>query len=356
MNRCYYLSALLILLGLLVSCNMPAGSGNLREQQALQTVARETVSAQQTQVAPLTQTAVSTGQNLVTETQTAVEPSPTITNSPMPGATQIPIPCNWAGFISDVTIPDNTEIVAGATFTKIWRLKNLGTCIWTSGYRLNYSHGDRMNAPDNLSITSGSVPSGGMLDVAVTLVAPGTPGTYQGNFMLRSPDNIIFGIGGGASQSFWVKIVVVDANTATPTVTHTSSLTASSTATATNTSAPPNFVISYDNVHNCGGSSYATTRVDNVGGAIFESVQITIEDLTTSTILYGPGTNDTPFMSSSGDCPPQGTTLAPGGTAYIAANIAGYTSGNTARETLVMCTQNGLAGDCVTKTVDFVLP
>ena len=96
--------------------------------------------------------------------------------------------------------------------------------------------------------------------------------------------------------------------------------------------------------------------VDNIGGVAFESVQITIEDLTAVVVLYGPGTNNSPFLGSSGDCPPQASALAPGGAAYIAANIAGYISGNTARETLTMCTQDGLGGDCITKSVDFVLP
>ena len=31
-------------------------------------------------------------------------------------------------------MPDNTEIAAGTTFVKTWRLKNNGSCTWTSGY------------------------------------------------------------------------------------------------------------------------------------------------------------------------------------------------------------------------------
>lgn len=361
--------ALVIMLGvILIGCNMPRGAGSLSDQVLTQTAAQETFNAQLNQSLPLTWTAVaSEGQdqaqqppnNTATLTATASpSPSATFTYTPIIQAPAQPPPCNWAGFIADVTIPDNTQIVTGSAFTKIWRLQNLGSCTWTSGYRLTYSHGDRMNAPDNQSITAGSVPPGAMVDVSVSLVAPGSPGTYQGNFMLRSPDGYAFGIGGNANQSFWVRIVAINADTATPTVTSTPSFTPTNTytPTATNTTAPPDFLLSYNNLHDCGGNPYATTRVDNIGGVAFESVQITIQDLTGAVTLYGPATSDNPYLSGSSDCPPQSDALAPGGVAYIAASIAGYTSGNTARETLVMCTQNGLAGDCVTRTVDFVLP
>jgi hypothetical protein len=342
--------------GMLISCNMPRKQ---TEEQLRQTAARETVSAQLTQGFGLTLTALVGGDTLTvtpdqgTTTQTPITPSPTNTNPPFIPAPNTPIPCNWAGFIADVTIPDNTEIVAGSTFQKIWRLQNLGSCTWTSGYRLAYSHGDRMGAPDDVSIISGSVPPGGMVDVAVDLVAPDVAGTYQGNFMLRTPEGFIFGIGGNASQSFWVKIIV-EPITATPTATGT----ASATPTETATTAPPDFVLSFENVHNCGGAApYATTRVDNIGGVAFESVEITILDITAATTLYGPGTNNTPFTAGAGDCPPGASALNPGGVAYIAAYIgAAPPSGNTARETLKMCTGDGLTGDCITKSVDFVLP
>jgi len=35
--------------------------------------------------------------------------------------------CDWAQFISDVTVPDGTKYEPGATFKKTWRLKNIGT-------------------------------------------------------------------------------------------------------------------------------------------------------------------------------------------------------------------------------------
>jgi len=33
--------------------------------------------------------------------------------------------CNWAQFVTDVTVPDGTYLAPGTTFTKTWRLKNI---------------------------------------------------------------------------------------------------------------------------------------------------------------------------------------------------------------------------------------
>lgn len=37
-------------------------------------------------------------------------------------------------FVADVTIPDGTEVTAGATFTKVWEMQNVGTVPWTQRF------------------------------------------------------------------------------------------------------------------------------------------------------------------------------------------------------------------------------
>jgi hypothetical protein len=228
------------------------GDGDL-----LATIARQTVAAKLTKAAAETQAAPGSSdtepddqeqeqdqdQNQdqdadAEDEETDPKDSPTPTSSPRPPATNTPIPCNWAAFVDDVTYADGTEVVAGTTFTKTWRLRNIGTCSWTSGYSLIYNSGDRMSAPDSTSVTGGTVAPGATVDVSVNLTAPDSPGTYQGNFMLRSPDNIVFGIGGSASSYFWVKIEVIPADTATPTVTSTPTSTLTPTSTPTNVPEP----------------------------------------------------------------------------------------------------------------------
>jgi len=217
---------------------MPGREG---EEGLMTTLARQTVSAKLTQAFLETQVASGLAPTPTNTTDPGVSATPENTSTPMftntPGSTPTssPIPCNWAQFVSDVSIPDDTEIVAGTTFTKTWRLRNVGSCDWTSGYRLIFDSGDRMNAPFESQFTGGIVSYGNQVDISVQLTAPANPGTYMGYYKLRSSDNIVFGTGGNAEGNFWVRIVVL-APTATPTMTPT--FTETPTPTITNTPLP----------------------------------------------------------------------------------------------------------------------
>jgi hypothetical protein len=111
--------------------------------------------------------------------------------------------------VEDVTIPDKTEILPGQEFIKTWRLQNAGTCTWTDKYVLIFVSGEQMNGNSPLPL-SGSTAPGSTLDVAITLKAPGTTGTYQGNWELRDPNGIIFGSGNASTDPFYVLIKVVE--------------------------------------------------------------------------------------------------------------------------------------------------
>ena len=132
--------------------------------------------------------------------------TPTFTNTPT--ITNTPIPCNWAQFIEDVNYPDSTEVTAGTTFEKKWRIKNTGTCQWTSGHKLAFAHGDRMEAPDSVAVTNGTIAPEATAVIAVTLKAPASAGTYVGYFKLKGPDGEQFDIQKTPNDEFWVKIVV----------------------------------------------------------------------------------------------------------------------------------------------------
>ena len=71
-----------------------------------------------------------------------------------------------------MTIDDGTEISAGEPFQKIWRLKNVGSCTWTSAYDLVFDSGTQMSAPDSQQLTTETVDPGQKIDIAVNLVAP----------------------------------------------------------------------------------------------------------------------------------------------------------------------------------------
>lgn len=230
------------LLLLLAACNFPGQYAQpTTGPDVIYTAAAQTLIAQQTQAAAGTPIVIAspttggvaatpTSPVVIIPTDTSVPPTnvppsntPLPTNTPVPPtATPIPIPCDRASFVSDVTIPDNTEVATGATFVKTWRLKNNGSCTWTSGYSVVFYNGDAMSGPASAPITNGTVPPGSTIDIAVTLIAPTTPGSYTGNWRLRNSGGALFGIGQDADQSFWAKIkAVAPTPTPSPTASYT---------------------------------------------------------------------------------------------------------------------------------------
>ena len=123
---------------------------------------------------------------------------------------------NKASFVSDVTIPDNTVLNAGQPFTKTWRISNTGTCIWAWDYKLTYYSETRMDAPDEVPLDV-TYP-GQTTDISVNLVAPSSPGTYRGNFVIENPEGLIMQV--DEDSRLWLIIQVENtAPTATPTTT-----------------------------------------------------------------------------------------------------------------------------------------
>lgn len=138
----------------------------------------------------------------------AVTPAPTETAAPLP---TVQVGCtDSALYVADVTIPDNTQIRAGEKFTKTWRLKNTGSCIWNQRYALVFVGGEQMGAVITTPLTE--TPPGAALEISVELTAPAADGFYTGLFELRNP--VARSISIGAVTSIWVKIQV--GNPATP--------------------------------------------------------------------------------------------------------------------------------------------
>jgi hypothetical protein len=226
MNKKVVPITIAILLLVSLACYAPtAGAPTALPEGALATAVIQTYQAIQAQTAlaglsvtpSATNTPVSsdtpapTGTTASTETPTLTNTptftyTPTLTPSDTPTVTPTPVPCNWAKYVTDVTIPDNTRIIHNALFDKIWRIQNIGGCTWTSGYKIVFDHGDLMSAPLEAQLTTGTVPPGSTIDLKLTLRAPDSEGVYQGFFRLKSPDGQIFGIGQTADKPFWVKI------------------------------------------------------------------------------------------------------------------------------------------------------
>ena len=140
---------------------------------------------------------------------------------------------NKATFVSDVTIPDNSNVDAGASFVKTWRVRNDGTCIWWSGYTLTHYSEETLGAPASVPLPVTN--PGETADISINLVAPSVAGKYQGNFVIKNPEGLIMQVDN--DSRLWVIINVSSTPTGTPAATSTTTIaTAASgggTATAT---------------------------------------------------------------------------------------------------------------------------
>jgi hypothetical protein len=190
---------ILILSIILYGCNIPFFSSTNVETGALFTEAAATLKA-------------------MTEIASLVTPSPTPTNN---GLTQIPVPtieitpnpsetggvCDKASFHGDVNIPDGTILPPSTKFTKIWKIRNDGTCTWTTDYALVFYDGYGMGANAAVPLEV-EVEPGQIAEIKLDLTAPLASGVYRSNWKLRNAEGVVFGLGTNGTNSFWVEIEV----------------------------------------------------------------------------------------------------------------------------------------------------
>lgn len=120
-------------------------------------------------------------------------------------------------FVEDLNVPDDTVFSPGEEFAKRWRLRNNGTCPWSTDYSILFVGGDQMSAEEQIPLKQ-SVAVSETLDVSVAMIAPLEPGTYRGNFQIADPTGEPFGIDGIIEDAFFLQIVVEEASvpSATP--------------------------------------------------------------------------------------------------------------------------------------------
>lgn len=207
-------------LGFLSACNLPnenqETTPTLSVTQAYQTVqARLTQAVTRTPGATRTPVPTDSGLPTPTDTQAAA-----VNTATVPAATNTATAndCDKAapGVPIDVTIPDDTRMQPNHTFTKVWRLRNVGTCTWGPDYRVQFFSGEIMGAPRSVSLPD-AVDPGDNVDIAVEMVAPKEAGIHQGNWKLQNANGEWFGIGPNGNSPFWVRIEVVPLPTNTPT-------------------------------------------------------------------------------------------------------------------------------------------
>lgn len=257
--------AVTILLLAALACNLPqptpppSEGPNAAFTAAAQTVAAALTQSAQNPLATATNTQAGAPPPPPTATNTNA-PAPTIapinTNTPFPTSTQ---QCDKAEFVTDVTIPDGTVVPAGSSFTKTWRIKNIGTCTWTPSYTIVYDHGNQMGGP-NAQALGVTVNPGQTVDIAVNLVAPTTPNDYTGYWKLRNASGVTF-------TQFYADIKVQAASTfAVTSVTYT----LSTWSDAGHTNCPR--VVAHITVNQAGTVTFKWTRQDDPNGGASQSI------------------------------------------------------------------------------------
>ena len=152
-----------------------------------------------------------------------VLPTPTVPSQATAVPTATAQACvNGMQFVEDINLDDQNmtnppQMPPGTPFTKVWRIRNTGSCTWDSRYYLDYVSGNSPEARMNGQATAivGTVPPGAVYDIAVNMVSPIIPGTYQGFWAMHNPELKQFG------ERIWVGITVPGPPTATPLPTQT---------------------------------------------------------------------------------------------------------------------------------------
>lgn len=105
-------------------------------------------------------------------------------------------------FISDVTVEDGTQFAAGASFVKIWKMRNIGSTAWPEPTRLVFVGGDTLTNTEAVIVPS--IQPNEEVDITVDMLAPSSPGRYVSKFRLCTPEGTRFG------HCVWADITVVE--------------------------------------------------------------------------------------------------------------------------------------------------
>jgi hypothetical protein len=93
---------------------------------------------------------------------------------------------------------------------------NVGTCPWTTSYKLTFFSGNQMGAAEFMNLPA-SVAPGGTIDLSLNLIAPATPASYLSSWILKNEKAKTFGVGTAYDKPIFAAIKVAGTPVATNT-------------------------------------------------------------------------------------------------------------------------------------------
>jgi hypothetical protein len=176
------------------ACNLPVQSSQPQnEQQSQEPPADQETDPQEEPASEEPPTEPE--QDPVTQPETETEEAgdeETVTEEPVSDCTPD------SEFVDDITIPDGTLVEPGETITKTWRIRNDGTCTWTSAFvweQVNYDDTVLKASSRTMPMPTDIAP-GDTYDISVQLTLPANAklGSLQvARFQMRSPGGGLFG-------------------------------------------------------------------------------------------------------------------------------------------------------------------
>ena len=194
---------LVIMLILLATLSLSACGGGEAEPTPTLSVEQAQTMAVMTFQAQLTQTALAQPTATPKPTNTPITvvtfaspngvsaPTATSTTAASSGGSSA---CYGLSYVSDVTIPDNTKVTPGQSFTKTWKVLNSGSCAWEQGFIFNVVGGEAIGGT---AVTLNQrVESGRQYEFSVPMVVPtDATGELKGTWRLSDANGNFFGDG-----------------------------------------------------------------------------------------------------------------------------------------------------------------
>ena len=114
--------------------------------------------------------------------------------------------------VADVTIPRGTRFATPQPFSKVWKVKNTGTCTWTpTEYTLRFVEGEQMGEATQIMVP-GAIQPDATVDLVILQVAPDAPGHHIAHWQLFDGDGQVVAGADGNPIELTVDIEVLASN------------------------------------------------------------------------------------------------------------------------------------------------